>query len=401
MAIKATKSESGSRPRVLIVHNTYQQRGGEDSVVEAECALLRQAGHEVELYQRNNADVANRGQLQLAADTVWSRRTTSEIDELVERFSPDVIHVHNTLALISPSVYWAAARAGVPVVQTLHNFRLMCPQGMLLREEAVCEDCVGKLPWRAVAHRCYRGSLAASAVVATTLTVHRALGTFQNKVTRFIALNEFCRDKFVSAGLPAQRVRIKPNFIDMPAATSSTDHARSGGLFVGRLTVEKGVRVLLSALRQCESAKMAVVGTGELEGEVGAVSAANWLGFKPLDEILRLMRAASYLVLPSIWFENFPRTIVEAYACSLPVIASRLGALSEIVLEGETGLLFDPNSADDLAQKLRWASSHPDEMLAMGRNARARYERYYTPQANYNLLSEIYAESIESRARHV
>ncbi len=400
MAITETKSHSASRPRVLIVHNTYQQRGGEDSVVEAECALLREAGHEVELYQRNNADVASRGQLQLAVDTVWSRRTTTEIGQLIERFAPDVIHVHNTLALISPSVYWAAARAGVPVVQTLHNFRLMCPQGMLLREEAVCEDCVGKLPWRAVAHRCYRGSTGASAVIAATITVHRALGTFQNKVTRFIALNEFCRDKFVASGLPANRIRIKPNFIDMPAAITSANQARVGGLFVGRLTAEKGVRVLLDALRQCESVTMTVVGTGELEGEVSAVGAANWLGFKPLDEILRLMHAASYLVLPSIWFENFPRTIVEAYACSLPVIASRLGALPEIVLDGETGLLFDPNSAGDLAQKLQWAATHPDEMLAMGRNARARYERLYTPRANYNLLSGIYAESIESRVRH-
>ena len=393
--------EAGSALRVLVVHNTYQQRGGEDSVVEAECALLRQSGHEVELYQRNNADVASRGQLQLAVDTVWSTRTSAEIDQIVQRFAPDVIHVHNTLALISPSVYWAAARARVPVVQTLHNFRLMCPQGMLLRQEAVCEDCVGKLPWRAVVHRCYRGSIGASAVVATTLSVHRAIGTFRNKVTRFIALNEFCRDKFVSAGLPAERIRIKPNFLDMPAAMAPSLVPRSGGLFVGRLTAEKGVRVLLEALRQCDSATMSVVGTGELEAEVDAVAGANWLGFKPLDEILRLMQAASYLVLPSIWFENFPRTIVEAYACSLPVIASRLGALPEIVLDGETGLLFDPNSADDLARKLHWASTHPDEMLAMGRNARARYEQFYTPQANYKLLSDIYAESIESRASHV
>lgn len=397
----AMNREAGLRPRVLIVHNTYQQRGGEDSVVEAECALLEKAGHAVELYQRNNADVALAGRLQLAVDTVWSTRTTADIDKLVGRFAPDVIHVHNTLALISPSVYWAAARASVPVVQTLHNFRLMCPQGMLLRDEAVCEDCVGKLPWRAVVHRCYRGSTGASAVVATTLSVHRLLGTFRNKVTRFIALNEFCRDKFVIAGLPAKQIRVKPNFLEMPAMTTTAAQPRAGGLFVGRLTAEKGVRVLLDALRYCESVAISVVGTGELEGEVAAAGAATWLGFKPLDEILRLMHAASYLVLPSIWFENFPRTIVEAYASSLPVIASRLGALPEIVIDGETGLLFDPNSADDLAKKLRWASEHPAEMLIMGQRARARYEQLYTPQSNYNTLSDIYAESIESRARHV
>lgn len=392
---------AGLRPRVLIVHNAYQQRGGEDAVVEAERALLENAGHAVALYQRSNADVALGGRLKLAVDTVWSNRTTADIDQLVEKFAPDVIHVHNTLALISPSVYWAAARASVPVVQTLHNFRLMCPQGMLLRDGAVCEDCVGKLPWRAVVHRCYRGSMGASAVVATTLSVHRWMGTFRDKVTRFIALNEFCRDKFVESGLPAARIRIKPNFLDLPTAVAYAAQARAGGLFVGRLTEEKGVRVLLEALRSCPSLTVNVVGTGDLEGEVSAAAGVSLLGFKPLDEILRLMHAASYLVLPSIWFENFPRTIVEAYACSLPVIASRLGALPEIIRDGETGLLFDPNSPDDLAAKLLWASEHPVEMLKMGQRAKACYERLYTPEANYNALSNIYAESIESRASHV
>jgi glycosyltransferase involved in cell wall biosynthesis len=383
-------------PRVLVVHNAYQQRGGEDSVVEAEAALLQRAGHAVEIYRRDNAEVDAVGRLQLAADALWSRRTVADMARLVERFSPDLVHVHNTLPLISPSVYWAADRTKLPVVQTLHNFRLMCPQGMLLRREAICEDCVGKVPWRAVRYRCYRGSLGASAMVASTVALHRYAGTFRSKVARYIALNHFCRDKFVEAGLPTDRLRIKPNFVEVPRLDNATE--RAGGLFVGRLSAEKGLKVLIGALREYKAAQVSVVGTGELQGDVEAAIGERWLGQRSLPDILALMRRAGYLVLPSIWYENFPRTVVEAYGSGLPVIASRLGALPEIVIDGETGLLFEPGSVSDLARKLQWATEHPEEMARMGASARARYESLYTPEANYDMLCSIYAEAIADRA---
>lgn len=380
------------RPRVLLVHNAYQQRGGEDSVVDAELALLRDGGHAVETCFRHNDEVGAMSKPALLANTLWSRRTVDEIGALAERFRPDVIHVHNTHPLVSPSVFWAAAKLRVPVVQTLHNFRLLCPQGMLLRDERVCEDCLGHVPWRGVWHRCYRRSAVQSAVVAATVTLHRGAGTWQRKVSRYIALNRFCRDKFVQGGLPAERMRIKPNFVDVPAPEPGGP--RSGGLFVGRLSTEKGVGVLARALAASPDVTLSVVGAGELEGELRAVVRERMLGFLPLPRILALMQRASWLVVPSIWYENFPRTIVEAYACGLPVIASRLGALPELVEDGRTGLLFEPGSADDLARKLQWAHSHPDEMKRMGDAARARYETMYTPERNLAMLNEIYADAI-------
>jgi glycosyltransferase involved in cell wall biosynthesis len=386
-----------SRPRVLLVHNAYQQRGGEDSVVEAELALLREGGHAVETCFRHNDEVAAMSRPALLANTLWSRRTVDELDALAQRFRPDVIHVHNTHPLVSPSVFWAAAKLRVPVVQTLHNFRLLCPQGMLLRDEKVCEDCLGHVPWRGVWHRCYRGSAVQSAVVAATVTLHRAAGTWQRKVSRYIALNNFCRDKFVQGGLPAERMRIKPNFVDVPAPEPGVP--RSGGLFVGRLSTEKGVGVLARALAAAPQVTLSVIGTGELEGELRAVVRERMLGFLPLPQILTLMQRASWLVVPSIWYENFPRTIVEAYACGLPVIASRLGALPELVEDGRTGLLFEPGSADDLARKLQWAHGHPDEMRRMGDEARARYETMYTPERNLAMLNEIYADAIDAERR--
>jgi glycosyltransferase involved in cell wall biosynthesis len=232
--------------------------------------------------------------------------------------------------------------------------------------------------------------------VAGTVTLHRAIGTWRRKVSRYIALNRFCRDKFVQGGLPAERMRIKPNFVDVPAPPSG---ARAGGLFVGRLSAEKGVSVLARALSLQPGVVLSVVGAGDLDATLRAVVGDRMLGFLQLPEILALMQRSSWLVVPSIWYENFPRTIVEAYACGLPVIASRVGALPELVEDGQTGLLFDAGSPEDLASKLAWAQRHPDEMARMGECARSRYEALYTPARNHDALNQIYAEAIDAERR--
>ncbi len=207
--------------RVLMVHNAYQQRGGEDSVVESEVALLRQHGHEVHVYERHNDEVNQTPKWRLAVGTIWSSRTVQEVQALIAGFKPDVMHVHNTMPLVSPSVYWAARKLGVPVVQTLHNFRFLCPQAMFVREGKVCEDCLGKVPWRGVMHKCYRDSTIQSTVMAGMLTTHRMLGTFSSKVSKFIALNEFCRAKFIEGGLPAERGARTRRWATSPGAYSA------------------------------------------------------------------------------------------------------------------------------------------------------------------------------------
>lgn len=380
-------------PRVLLVHNAYQHRGGEDAVVEAETALLRAHGHAVEVYIRSNDDVDGLSPLSLARQTLWSGRTARELAQLIGRFRPDVVHAHNTLPLISPSLYWAAARAGVPVVQTLHNFRLMCLNALFLREGRVCEDCTGRLPWRGVARGCYRDSRAASAALAGMLTLHRGLGTYRHKVARYIALNEFCRGKFIEGGLPAQRVVVKPNFVDWADGPAlGQEGARQGLLFVGRLSVEKGVSTLAEAMRRCPDACLRVAGEGPQAGLLDGAAGVTRLGSLPGEAVRQEMRRARALVVPSIWYENFPRTIVEAFACGLPVIASRIGALAEIVRDGQTGLLFEPGDAGDLADKMAWAQAHPQQMAQMGAAARARYEAEFSPEVNYRRLMEIYRE---------
>lgn len=377
--------------RVLFVHNAYRQRGGEDSVVDDEVHLLRDHGVEVELYRRDNHDIESMGRLSVARDTLWSPRTRHETDLVMQRFMPDVLHVHNTFPLISPSLYWTASARHIPVVQTLHNFRLLCPQAMLLREGKVCEDCVGKLPWRGVARRCYRESMSQSATLATMLGLHRVLGTYAHKVTRYIALNDFCRSVFVRGGLPDSRFRVKPNFVPDPGVTAGV---RSGMVFVGRLSKEKGVSVLAAALRMHAGLTCEVIGAGPEEACLREIPGAILAGWRQTDYIFERMRSARALVMPSLWYENFPRTLVEAFACGLPVIASRLGAMAALVREGETGLLFEAGNAADLADKLVWADSHPGEMQRMGEAARSEYEAHYTPQRNLDILLDIYSDAI-------
>lgn len=374
--------------RVLVVHNAYQHSGGEDTVVESEIRLLRAHGHAVETYARSNDEVDGMLSLALARQTLWSDRTSHDLAALVVRFRPDVIHAHNTFPLISPSLYWAAARAGVPVVQTLHNFRLMCLNALFLREGRVCEDCMGHLPWRGVARACYRGSRAASAVLTGMLTLHRGLGTYRNKVARYIALNEFCRGKFIEGGLPDGRVVVKPNFVDFDAPESAP---RAGLLFVGRLSTEKGIATLADAMSLCPDVRLRVAGDGPDADLLDGVAGVARLGSLSGEAVRGEMGRAAALVVPSIWYENFPRTIVEAFACGLPVIASRIGALADIVRDGETGLLFKPGDPRDLADKLAWAQANPVRMAEMGRNARVQYEAEFSAEVNYRRLMEIYA----------
>ena len=378
--------------RVLVVHNAYQQRGGEDRVVEDEIELLRNRGHEVQLFFKDNRSIASGNKIALFGDALWSRQSAAEIRAITQSFRPDVVHVHNTFPLISPSIYWAAGNA-IPTIQTLHNFRLLCVQAMFLREDKICEDCLGKLPWRGVARKCYRDSLPQSTTAVAMIGLHRSIGTFRNKVTRYIALSEFAKSKFVeSKQFALDQLVVKPNFVDIDPVTST--QARSGGLLVGRLSREKGIHVVAAAMGVLRKVEVDVIGTGSEQTILAGNSNIRLLGWREKAFIIDRMRAARYLILPSICYENFPRTLVEAFACGLPVIASRLGALPELIQEGYNGLLFTAGSADDLAKTMMWAEANPDAMAEMGRNARTTYESKYTADTNYTKLMQIYDNAI-------
>lgn len=384
--------------RVLIVHNRYLHAGGEDSVVASEVELLSQRGHIVRLYSRDNAEVASMNKLSLLGQTIWSRRTTSDMEYELAEFRPHVVHVHNSFPLISGSVYWACAKHGVPVVQTIHNFRLLCLQAMFLRGGKVCEDCLGHAPWRGVMRGCYQDSRVTSAVAGLALQTHRALGTYRKRVGLYVALNEFCRDKLVEGGFPAKCVRIKPNFV--PPLPLGPERRSGNPLFVGRLSEEKGLGVLAEAANRLSEGVIDVVGSGPQEVDLASNKRLRLLGAQPPEKVYELLRNAPFLIMPSIWYENMPRTLVEAYASGTPVVASRLGALGDLVNDGYTGRLFKAGSAMDLEDKLKWAMGHPKGLRTMGWAARETYERLYSPDVNYEMLIGIYAEAIANNNRN-
>lgn len=387
--------------RILLVHERYQQRGGEDAVADAEAQLLERNGHHVSYYSRHNDELTGHGLLQTISsgiDTVWASKAFREIDELIEKQKPEVAHFHNTFPMISPSAYYACARRGIPVVQTLHNYRLVCPGATFLRDGRVCESCLGKgTAWRAVAHACYRGSRPASAAVATMLATHRVLGTWQTKVDAYIALSEFARGKFVSGGLPRQRIVVKPNFVYPDPGSAQQLQPGQYGLFVGRLSEEKGLRGLLAAWKRLSRPiPLFILGEGPMRQGIAAEIAelrlkhVTLLGNVSREEVFPWMQGATFLVCPSHWFEGCPLVIVEAFACGVPVIATGHGPTAEMVAHGRTGLHVAPGDDVDLAAKVEWAWGHPAEMEIMRRAARREFEEKYTAERNYGQLLSLY-----------
>jgi len=381
---------------ILQVHTLYRQAGGEDQVVEAERRLLHEAGLGVSQVIFDNSGLpagSPLGDLRAAATALWSRTAYHRVLHAIDTHRPQVVHVHNTFAAASPSVYAAARARKVPVVQTLHNYRFVCPSATAFRDGHTCTDCVGRsVGWPGVVHACVRGSRAQSAVAATTLAVHRAIGTFDRGITRYVALTPFQRSLMVRGGIDADRIRVIPNFLE-PDPGQTTDD-RSGFVFVGRLTVEKGIRPLLAAARSVRG-MVRLAGTGPLlpmVEEAMESGEVRYLGALERSGVIHQLQRSTAMVIPSVWFEGFPLTVVEAFATATPVIASAIGSLGEIIEDGVTGLLARPGDADDLADRLRWAWENPDRLRAMGLAARQRYERLYRGDRHLAALEFLYRE---------
>ena len=391
--------------KCLMVHNSYQQAGGEDRVFEAEAALLESFGHEVVRFTMHNDQINELGRMELARATIWNGSSYREVSAILRRERPAILHAHNLFPLISPAIYYAARAEEVPVVQTLHNYRLVCPNALLFRDGHVCEECLlARNPIAGVVHACYRNSRAATGVVAAMLTVHRALGTWTRLVDVFIALSEFSREKYIQGGLPPGKIVVKPNFVHPDPG--EREAGGSYALFVGRLTPDKGLRVLLAAWERLgNKIPLKIVGDGPLAEEVRAVSqrlsGVEWLGSQPRESVLALMKHALFLVIPSLWYEAFGVVIAEAYGVGLPVIASDLGSMSLLIRPGYTGLHFRPGDTADLVAQVEWAIAHPAEMDAMGAHARHEYEARYAADRNYDLLLQVYALAIDRAKRRL
>jgi glycosyltransferase involved in cell wall biosynthesis len=388
---------------VLLGHVYYQIPGGEDEYFETRRDFLRARGVRVTEYLRHNKEIAGYGALQkitLAPRTVWAWDTNRELAQLLAESKPDVAHFGNTFPLLSPSVYYECAKAGVAVVQQLDNPRLVCPSGMLYRNGKSCHDCVGHFPWPAIVHSCYRDSAAQTAVVATMLGTHRLLGTWNKKVDAYMVSSEFYRRRFTEYGLPPERLQLCPLPVPDPGVRPREhgDYA----VYLGRLSREKGIDTVLEAWRGLDI-PLKVRGSGPLEEAVRAAAATNknieLLPRLSTEEKQELLRGARFLVWPSIGeYETFGLVVAEAYACGTPVVASRTGVATERVLSGQTGIFFASTDAPDLARAARWAWDHQEEMAQMGANGRKLYEAKFTPERACDTLVSVY-EQVSGRTR--
>lgn len=381
--------------KILILHNEYQQYGGEDTVVKNEVKLLQDAGHSVHVEIISNHQISGIwSKLSAAVGLVFSWRSYFSVKKLIKEVRADVVHVHNFFPLWSPSIFYACKSLKIPVILTLHNYRTLCPTALLMHDGKVTEKSITHGPWWAVSKKVYRGSLWGTFLLSLMISVHKYLDTWNKQVSKFIVLTNFAKNKFSQAGFLDNKIIVKPNFVDINFDQNQKKF-ESMFLFVGRLSEEKGIHTLKKSIAENDSFKVTVVGTGPQQAELSHPNFQH-LGKQELHIVFQQMQKHMVLVMPSIWYEGFPMTLVEAYANGLPVIASRIGALEELVEHGVTGLLFEAGDHESLAQTMQWALDHPQEMYQMGINARKKYEQSYTAQINLKQLESIYMNAIQS-----
>ncbi len=392
------RTGNGKQPRrlrVLVAHNYYQHAGGEDAVVANEMELLSKRGHDVTLHSVDNHAIAGIAEkLRTFRDVAYSKSARSAFFEKIAQVRPDIVHVHNFFPLLTTSIYDACRDHGVPVVQTLHNFRITCAGALLLRDGKLCEKCVDGSPYWGVVHRCYRGSLPGSLALARMIEANRQRGVWRDKVDAFIALSQSAKVRYGRAGVPLEKILVKPNFAPDPGPPSSS-MPRHGALYVGRLSPEKGVRELIKAWHAV-AYPLTIAGDGPLGEELRASAPANvtFLGRITPEDVRVQMQNAALLVSPSNCLEAFPVALAEAFAAGLPAIVSDIGSPPEIVEHGRTGLHVPVGDTHSLASAVSGLVADPARLVSFGLAARETYLERYTPDANYARLMEIYRHAL-------
>ncbi|MCA9473785.1 MAG: glycosyltransferase family 4 protein [Nitrospirales bacterium] len=390
--------------KILLCHNFLRSSApsGEDAAYRNERSLLESNGHKVYVFERFNDQIDESTlmkRLRLGLDTAWSQESYRDLSNLIRKTQPDIVHFHNTFPMISPSAYFACRDNKVPVVQTLHNYRLICPNGLLLRNNRPCEDCVGTSLIPALQHRCYRKSLPATSAITWMLLRHRWQDTYRLLVNRYIALTEFSAGRYIKGGFQKEQIDVKPNFL-------MHDPKRGQGkgnyvVYVGRLAEEKGVRTLLTSWQSMSDLPLKILGDGPLRNSMEELAKKNnlaveFLGYCTQEMIHKVVGESQCLIIPSEWYEGFPMVLLEAYACGTPVVSSRIGSLDSIVKEGESGVKFEPGNPIDLAKKVKQLTADKHRLSRMRDGAYSLYQRYYTAEHNYSKLIDIYHRTIET-----
>ncbi len=386
--------------RILIIHNKYKQFGGEDVAVESESSILIKNKHEVEILYFDNFPIDSHvSKITSAFRAIYNFSSARKVAKMILQFKPDIVHIHNLFFIASPSVIYAAHKHKIPVILTLHNYRLICANALLLRNNQICELCTQKkFPLAGIRYKCYRNSAMESALVTSITGIHKLFKTWQNKIHTYITLNEFSRSKLLHSSLhiPAGRMITKPNFVPDPGEGNIVrEHFF---LFAGRIVKEKGVHVLATAFASMPENKIIIIGDGPekdlLQQQFSSYPNIFFEGQLEKEMVTAYMKRCKAFICPSIWYEGAPLTIIEAFATGTPVIASRLGSMAETITDGFNGLHFTAGDADDMCAKIRLLITETENNSMLYRNARQTYLEKYHPDIHYNAILKIYENAV-------
>lgn len=403
---------SHNRIKILLVHNYYGSSApsGENTVFGAELQMLRQKKYHISNYTKHSDTIRNKGlwgKIKGGASTPWNPFSYNGVKNIVKKTDPDIVHVHNTFPLISPSIFHALKNSNSAVVMTLHNYRIFCAAGIPMKYNEICTECLdNKSSFNALKYGCYRGSRLATFPMALMIELHRKLGTWENHVDAFIALTEFQKNKMIQAGLPEKKVYIKPHFYSGNPEFMEYVSREQSVVFVGRLGAEKGIFDLLNAWKVWgeKAPILKIIGDGELKNDIKRFIELNGLdktikleGLLPFDKVQKIVSKSSLLILPSICFEGFPMTIREAFALGVPVAGSDIGSIPDIVDDGVNGILFKPGNPEDLLKKVKALWNDQDRLEILAKAAKEKFEKFYTEDVNYEILMDIYQKAIKNR----
>lgn len=380
---------------VLMAHNYYQVPGGEDTVFHNEVNMLEKNGHKVIKYTRHNDEIKDGvlSKLKLGIDTIFSLKTYKEVKRLIEEKDIDVLHVHNTLPLISPSIYYAARAKKIPVVQTIHNFRLLCPGATFTRNGEICEDCISKGLGQSLKHTCYRNSLAQTFIMYLMLKTHRVIGTYNN--VNYITLTEFNKNKLLNLVKDKNKVYVKPNFVEKRELLERI--LEDYFVYIGRLDNIKGINFLVESWKDIdEKIDLYIIGTGPEEEKLKTFIKENniknikLLGFMQRGKAFEIIQKSRAILVPSKWYEGFPMTIAESFSLGVPVIGSKLGNIESIIDDGSNGLLFEKGNMQSIKTVIESVFYNKDLNISLGNNAYNAFRYNYTDEKNYEELQSIY-----------
>jgi glycosyltransferase involved in cell wall biosynthesis len=384
--------------RVLFIHNQYRQHGGEDVALELETNLLKERGHDIEVLLFSNETPSGSAGVWSGINAVYNKGAAKKVRQAIQQFKPDIIHVHNWFFTASPSVFYAAKKERVPVIMTIHNYRFICANALLLRNDRPCELCVDKTwPIHGIRYKCYRNSASQSALVTAITSIHKSLHTWQRKVDNYIVLTPFAKSRLVGSSFKVnpERMIVKPNFIPDPGQGNLP--REDFFLFAGRLSASKGVHILLQAFARLSS-RLIIVGEGPekdmLLQPYASASNITFAGKRSRNELLDMMKRCKAVIFPSLWYEGLPFVILEAFATGTPIIASRLGTMAEVITHGFNGLHFTPGDATELKNAVEVMERAGPEVEQLYGNARQTYLEKYHPGIHYKSIMSIYETTI-------